>query len=189
MHDESHGSEWFAEEGGEPVELVRSDPSWPRRFDHIRRQLADALGPAALRIDHIGSTAVPGLDAKPVIDVQVSVARLDAEDEYRSQIESLGWELRAREPEHRFFRPAAGEPRTVHVHVCQAGSTWERAHLLFRDYLHAHPARAAEYVALKRQLASSLGRDRAAYTRSKNPFIAETLQLAAPWAQEVGWRP
>jgi GrpB-like predicted nucleotidyltransferase (UPF0157 family) len=182
-------TEWFADLGDEPVELAEPDATWPRRFEAIRRQLTDALGPTAVRIDHIGSTAIAGLPAKPIIDVQVSVIHLEAEDGYTRQIEALGWPLRAREPAHRFFRPRAGEPRTVHIHVCESGSSWERAHLLLRDYLRAHPQRAAAYAALKRQLVASLGHDRAAYTRSKDPFIQATLDLAEPWARETGWQP
>lgn len=179
-------TDWLEETGGEPVELVAPDPVWPQQFEAIRQQLAKALGNTALRIEHIGSTAVPGIPGKPTIDIQVSVADLEREEVYRSQIEALGWPLRAREPEHRFFRPPAGEPRTVHIHVCQVGSEWERGHLLFRDYLRAHPERAAQYAALKQQLASTIGHDRAAYTRSKDPFIAETMQLAEAWVRQDG---
>jgi len=182
-------TEWFGGAGGEAVELVGSDPAWPRRFAELRARLAAALGPTAERIDHIGSTAVPGIPAKPVIDIQVSVPNLDAEDEYRQPIEALGWPLRAREADHRFFRPPAGEPRNVHVHVCRSGSAWEREHLLFRDYLRHHPDRAAAYAELKARLVASVGDDRPAYTRAKDPFIAETVRMAEGWAQASRWRP
>jgi GrpB-like predicted nucleotidyltransferase (UPF0157 family) len=185
----SSATEWFADVGDEPVELSEPDAMWSRRFEAIRRQLAKALGPTAVRIDHIGSTAVPSIPAKPIIDVQVSVNQLEAEDRYQPQIEALGWPLRARELAHRFFRPPAGEARTVHIHVCETGGSWERDHLLFRDYLRAHPGRAAEYAALKRQLAASFGNDRPAYTRSKVPFIEATLAVAERWARRTGWQP
>ncbi|MGH2454688.1 MAG: GrpB family protein [Candidatus Limnocylindria bacterium] len=189
MPEPTTTTEWFGAAGDEAVELVDPDPSWPSRFEAIRTRLARALGASALRIDHIGSTAVPAIPAKPVIDVQVSVPSLDAEGAYVPQIESLGWLLRAREPEHRFFRPPAGEPRTVHIHVCQGGSAWERAHLLFRDYLRAHPRSAASYARLKERLAAEVGHDRPAYTRSKDPFIAATLKRAEAWARGMGWQP
>lgn len=182
-------TEWFADPDGEPVELHEPDPSWPRQFEGFRAQLAAALGDVALRIDHIGSTAVPDMPAKATIDIQVSVRDLAAEAEYRPPIERLGWLVRAREADHLFFRPPAGEPRVVHVHVCQAGSEWERRHLLFRDFLRADAKRAAAYAALKRDLAARLGRVRTDYTRAKDPFIAETHNLAERWAAETGWGP
>jgi GrpB-like predicted nucleotidyltransferase (UPF0157 family) len=132
---------------------------------------------------------VPGIPAKPVIDVQVSVPDLEAEAEYRPRIEGLGWPMLASEPEHRFFRPPDGQPRTAHLHVCQAGGKWERAHLLFRDYLRAHPDRARDYVALKRHLEATVGHDRPLYSKSKDPFVAETLVEAEAWATTAGWSP
>lgn len=177
--------------GDDPVELLPPDPLWPERFEATRERLADALGPTALRIDHVGSTAIRGISAKPVIDVQVSVPDIDDEQAYRPAIESLGWPLRAREPGlgHRFFRDPAGAPRRVHVHVCQAGGEWERSHLLFRDYLRRQPDRAQAYDRLKQAAAERYRGERLAYTESKGPFIEETLVLAEEWARKVGWRP
>ncbi|MGH9199023.1 MAG: GrpB family protein, partial [Acidimicrobiia bacterium] len=86
-------------------------------FDEFRARLAGVLGEVAVRIDHVGSTAVPRLPAKPVIDIQVSVRDVEDEESYRDAIESLGWPLRAREQDHRFFRPPSSDERTVHVHV------------------------------------------------------------------------
>jgi GrpB-like predicted nucleotidyltransferase (UPF0157 family) len=147
------------------------------------------LGEFALRIDHVGSTAVPGLPAKPVIDIQVSVTDISDEDSYRPAIESLGLPLRGREPDHRFFRPSAGSPRTVHVHVCGAGSRWERQHLLFVDYLREQPKRAREYAQLKLGLAGRFRSDRTRYTEGKNEFIEETLRMADVWAANTEWQP
>ena len=140
--------------------IVEPDPGWTDLFEQYKAKLAYALGPVALRIDHVGSTAVPGLPAKPVIDIQVSVRDVTDESGYRPAIESVGWPLRAREPDHRFFRPPASEERSVHVHVCSAGSEWEREHLLFVAFLRAHPEQAAGYGRLKRELARRFGRDR-----------------------------
>jgi GrpB-like predicted nucleotidyltransferase (UPF0157 family) len=179
--------EMLGEADGEPVKLVDYDPAWPERFTELRERLAGALGPAALRIDHMGSTSVPGLGAKPVIDIQLSVADVEDEASYRPAIEGLVWPLRLREPERRFFRPPAGRPREVHVHVCTAGSRWEREHLLFRDYLRAHPERAAGYEAVKRGIAATV-KDRYVYTDLKGPFIVETMDLAEEWAERMGWR-
>ena len=178
-----------AERGDEPIELVEYDPSWPARFGEIRGRLAAGLGDVAGRIDHVGSTAVPGLAAKPVVDIQVSVADVEDDAEFRAPIEAQGFVLRFVEPGHRYFRPPPPLPRLWQVHVCSLGSKWERDHLLFRDYLRAHPERADAYAELKWRLAAEHHQDRIAYTDAKGPFIEETLALAEEWARDVGWRP
>jgi GrpB-like predicted nucleotidyltransferase (UPF0157 family) len=127
------------------------------------------------------------LASKPIIDVQVSVADLDDEASYAPAIAALGFPLRLRDAEHRYFREPAGAPRTTHIHVCAVGSRWERAHLLFRDYLRAHPARAAAYGELKWALAERYRDDRVSYTEAKGPFIDETLALADQWAAATSW--
>jgi GrpB-like predicted nucleotidyltransferase (UPF0157 family) len=182
-------TEWFGEPIGDPVILTDPDPRWPLLFDRFRLHLLEVLGEVALRIDQVGSTAVPGLPAKPVIDIQVSVADISDEDSYRPAIESLGLPLRGRESDHRFFRPPAGSPRTVHVHVCAAGSRWERQHLLFVHYLREQPKRAREYAQLKLGLADHYRSDRTRYTEGKNEFIEETLRMAEGWAANTEWQP
>ena len=174
---------------GEPVEIAEYDPAWPMRFVEMRGQLAAALGDLAIRIDHVGSTAVAGLAAKPVIDIQVSVP--DVEDEYafREAVEGLGFELRWTEPGHRYFRPPPGMPRLHQIHVCSHGSAWGRVHLLFRDYLRAHPDVAGRYVALKHEVAAQHPRDRVAYNDAKAPFIDATLRDAEEWAATSTWSP
>ncbi len=167
---------------GEPVEIAGYDGHWPELFGEWRRRLGTALGDVALRVDHVGSTAVPGLAAKPVIDVQVSVDDLEDEPEYVPAIESTGVVLQSREHARRYFRPPPGRPRTVQVHVCAAGSEWERDHLLFRDYLRAHDEVRDAYAALKRELARCWGSDRLAYTGEKTAFILGTLEIAESWA-------
>lgn len=164
--------------GREPVRVVPYDPAWPARFEVFRDRLAAVLGPVAGRIEHVGSTSVPGLPAKPVIDIQVSVPDVEAEAAYRPPIESCGWPLSAREPGHRYFRPPNGAPRVVQVHVCSVGSAWERNHLLFRDHLRTHPETAEAYAALKRRLAAEHGHDRLLYTDLKSPFILGVLRRA-----------
>lgn len=161
------------------IEVVAYDERWPVRFAKWRERLALALGPAAIRIDHVGSTAVPGLAAKPIVDVQVSVADIEDEPAYLSAVESTGLQLRLREPRHRYLRPPADRPREVHVHVCEAGSTWERDHLLFRDHLRADPAARLAYAELKRDLAQRYPDDRLAYTDAKSAFILDALNDAA----------
>lgn len=172
---------------GDPVEIVPWDPGWPERFARWRRRIRDAVGEAALRIEHVGSTAVPGLAAKPVVDVQVSVPAVEDEGAYVPGIEAIGVPLRSREEGHRYFRHPPGRPRLVHVHVCQAGGEWERVHLLFRDYLRAHPQVARAYADLKAELAARHATDRLAYLEGKSGFIRDALAAAERWAGRAGW--
>lgn len=172
--------ELFDRPGRDPVELSEPDPGWADAARRWADAVRAALMPLPAVVEHIGSTAVPGLVAKPVLDLQVAVPDIDDEDAYRPGLESLGLVLREREPEHRFFRPPAGEPRVVHVHVCAQASAWERAHLLFRDYLRAHPHTASAYTALKRDLAERYRDDRLAYTEAKTAIVRRVLDDAQP---------
>jgi len=162
----------------EPIEVVEYDAAWPTAFAEWRDRLVTALGSAAVRIEHVGSTSVPGLPAKPVIDIQVSIADLDDEASYVPQIEALGVQLRSRDRWHRFFRPFPERPRDVQIHVCAAGSGWERDHVLFRDYLREHPDARAAYAAAKRRAAVDWRDDRLAYTDAKTAVIQEIMAAA-----------
>jgi GrpB-like predicted nucleotidyltransferase (UPF0157 family) len=172
------------------IEIVAYDAARPKRFNELGGAMRGALGGAALRIDHIGSTAVPGLAAKPVVDVQISVASLDALDAFRGPLESLGYVFRSTNTERnkRYFREPPGAPGT-HVHVRHAGRFSEQFALLFRDYLRAHATEAAEYQALKRRLAERHREDRQAYTEAKVPATWEIMRRADEWAQARGWTP
>ncbi|HEX2141807.1 MAG TPA: GrpB family protein [Candidatus Limnocylindria bacterium] len=172
----------------DPIRIVDYDPAWPTLFQEWCGRLAEALGDGATRIDHVGSTAVPCLAAKPIIDVQISVPDVNDEATYVSAIERAGVAFRARDPEHRYFRPSGDRPRAVQVHVCQAGSGWERTHLLYRDFLRANPETRDAYAALKRDLAARYRDDRIAYTEAKTSFILDTMSRAAAWAAQSGWR-
>jgi GrpB-like predicted nucleotidyltransferase (UPF0157 family) len=132
---------------------------------------------------------VPGLAAKPVIDIQVSVGDVEDEASYAPGIESAGVQFRSREHGHRFFRPFTGRPRDVQVHVCGLGSAWERRHLLFRDYLRATPAARATYLAGKLESASRWRHDRIAYADSKTDVIEVLMVEAEEWARGSSWRP
>jgi GrpB-like predicted nucleotidyltransferase (UPF0157 family) len=176
--------------GPHPIQILAYDPAWPARFAELGRELRAGLGEVALRIDHIGSTAVPGLAAKPIIDIQISVADLEPLTAYRQPLERLGYVYRADNPERtkRYFREPPGRRRT-HVHVRCAGSFSEQWALLFRDYLRAHPDAAAEYAAVKRSLAVRFRDDRRAYTQAKGSFLWKVIRQADEWAQAEGWRP
>lgn len=169
------------------VEVVAYDGSWPGRYERWHDRLDDQLTHTALRIEHVGSTAVPGLAAKPTIDIQISVADLDDESRYVAQIEQAGVQLRSRDALHRFFRPFAGQPRDVHVHVCQTGSDWEREHLLFRDYLCTHANARDAYARIKWEAAQVWSDDRMAYTEAKTEVILDLLAAAETWASANPW--
>lgn len=169
--------------------VVAWDPEWAPRFRALGARLRDVLGKAALRIDHIGSTSVAGLAAKPVIDVQVSVAALVPEEPYRAPLEALGMVWRAANPDRskRYFREAPGGRRT-HVHVREAGSWSEQLPLLLREYLRAHGEEAAGFGAAKAALARRVT-SRSAYQAAKGPLVWRLLERASAWSQTTGWRP
>ena len=171
----------------DPVEVVEYDPEWPARFEHWRRRLQAGLGSRLARIEHVGSTAVPGMAAKPVVDVQVAVPDVEDEPAYVPAIERAGVAFRSRETRHRYFRPAGDRPRDVQVHVCSAGSEWERQHLLFRDYLRSAPAARNAYARLKRELSERHRHDRIAYNEAKTEFILDAMADAEAWAQRTRW--
>lgn len=177
----------FAQQDGselrdDVIEIVDYDPEWLRTFGRWRRVLGATLGDTAVRVEHVGSTSVPGLPAKPIVDIQVSVGRLEEEDRYVPQLERAGVQLRSRDRLHRYFRPFPGRPRDVHVHVCTAGSQWEREHLLFRDYLRAHPRAGEAYAAAKRRAAAIWSDDWIAYTDAKSDIILRLLEEARGWS-------
>jgi GrpB-like predicted nucleotidyltransferase (UPF0157 family) len=171
---------------GDPVEVVPYDPAWAATFARWRDRLAAALGSAAVRIEHVGSTAVEGLAAKPVVDIMVCVPDVEDEAAFVPAIEGLGVPLRSRETAHRYFRPAPPDPREVQIHVWQAGSPHERVHLLFRDYLRAHPAARDAYAAVKRKAAKRYRDDRIAYNEAKTGHILDALEAAERWAVAPG---
>jgi GrpB-like predicted nucleotidyltransferase (UPF0157 family) len=144
------------------------DPAWPAGFEAQRERIARALGDQALRIEHIGSTSVPGLAAKPIVDVLVAVTDPDDEVAFREPLERAGYELRVREPGHRMFRTPA---RDVHVHLWADGGPDVERHIVFRDRLRASAAQREAYERLKRELAGIDWNDMNDYADAKGPFI------------------
>ena len=165
------------------IEIVAYDPGWPAAFDAEARRLRAALGELALRIDHNGSTAVPGLAAKPIIDIQISVAALQPLSAYGDCLAAIGY-VHVPHPDDSFcpffYRPA-GWPHTHHVHVVERGGPEERRTLAFRDFLRDHPVSAREYGDLKRTLAAQFsGSDpeaQEAYARAKSAFIERIVAM------------
>jgi GrpB-like predicted nucleotidyltransferase (UPF0157 family) len=173
----------------EPIIVVPYDPGWPQEFRHYAARLREALGPLAVRIDHVGSTSVPGLDAKPIVDIQVSVRALEPIDPYRAPIESLGYRLEENDDRtKRAFRWPPGQRRT-HLYARAAGSFDEQLNLLFRDYLRTHPEEARGYAKVKWGLAERFRNDREGYVNAKEPTVWAILQRAHTWGQETGWAP
>jgi len=173
----------------ERLEIVAWDRAWAVRFEEMRARLAEALGDTAVRIEHVGSTSIPGIPAKPVVDIQISVRDVDDDEAFVAPIEAQRFELRFMEPGHRYFRPPPGVPRDFQVHVCEVGSDWERVHLLFRDYLRAHDDVAAEYGTMKLRLARQHRAERIAYNDDKGPYIDAVVTIAQEWARQTGWMP
>ena len=159
------------------VILVDYDPSWADRFAAEEARLRSGLGALALRVDHVGSTSVPGLMAKAIIDIQVSVADVTDGPSYIPTLRELGYAHVPDErfPTYPFFRHPAEGPRDFHLHVAQAGSVEEQEHLVFRDALRADPVVARMYLELKRELARRYFADRVAYSNSKGEFVHRVL--------------
>lgn len=161
----------------EPIRLVASDPEWTVRFDLERTALAQRIDQwAAGGIHHIGSTAVAGLEAKPIIDIMVGVRDLETSRACFEPLAGLGYLYAPYLPEemHCFCKPDPAR-RTHHLHLVPVGSPRYRDALAFRDVLRADPQAAAEYAALKRDLAGRHRDDREAYTEAKGAFIRAVL--------------
>jgi GrpB-like predicted nucleotidyltransferase (UPF0157 family) len=182
------------------VQIVEYKTSWPEEFTQIARVLKDGLGDLALRIDHIGSTSVPGLPAKDIIDLQITVSALN--QELIQAMEKLGYRFSEGytqdhippgytddpQPWQKFsFRPPYGQRRT-HCHVRILGNPNQRYPLLFRDYLRAHPETAEAYARLKRMLAEHLA-DPGMYPDVKDPAVDLIYLPAEEWAQQTNWQP
>lgn len=166
------------------IEIVPYDSGWPREFDVERERIAAALGSVALRIDHNGSTSVPGLAAKPVIDIQISVRRLQLMEDYSPGLVGLGY-VHVPHPDDAFcvfFHRPSNWPHTHHVHVVQSGGDEERRTLAFRDYLREHSSVVRQYEDLKRSLAAQHNaadfRSQQEYADAKGAFIEDVIQRA-----------
>jgi putative glutamine amidotransferase len=159
--------------------IVEPDSAWPDRFDEEAARILAALpGDLVTRIDHIGSTSVPGLAAKPTIDIQLSLRSLIPRETYVDALIDLGyrWALDPWTDEHEYFQREENGERAFQIHACPAGSEWERRHLLFRDALRADRVLATGYERLKRNLAGAHPRDIMAYVDGKTAFIREVEQ-------------
>jgi dephospho-CoA kinase len=178
-----------------PWTLVPYNPEWPDQAQRIIRRIQIACGPRALRVDHIGSTAVPGFDAKDVIDVQLTVASLEIADEVVDALTGVGYpriEYITADTPHtddpalwqKRLHGAADPGRPVNIHVRVDGWPGQQFALLFRDWLRANPDVQSEYVAVKRNAQQAPD-----YPEAKEPWFDRAYARAWSWAGATGWRP
>ena len=167
------------------IKVVEYNPAWRIEFETEARQISSALGELLARLHHIGSTAIPGIYAKPIVDFLIEVQDISALDDCTPRMKHLGYEAMGEFgiAGRRYFRKndSAGV-RTHHVHAFGSGNIEIERHLAFRDYMIAHPAEAKRYGELKRRLAQEHPNDMDAYMDGKDPFIKERQ------ARAIGWR-
>lgn len=164
---------------GTVIEIRAYDPRWPREFERVRTELTAALPRGVLAIHHVGSTSVPGLAAKPILDVLVGVPSFaSALTGLRPLLEGLGFTYRPDDdlPDRHYFPRTVAGLRRHHLSLAEPGSRHHRNTLVFRDALRSDPALARRYEALKRHLAASVGTDRLAYLDGKTDFVHEVLE-------------
>jgi GrpB-like predicted nucleotidyltransferase (UPF0157 family) len=182
------------------IEIVPYQPRWRDEFLDIGGRIRAALGDLALRVDHVGSTSVPNLAAKDIIDIQVTLPDFEQLEDIKQRLEAVGfifrvygiydhapagWDTTEREWEKAFFREADGQ-RRVNMHLRAQGRANQRYALLFRDYLRATPKAAAGYAAVKVQLAKYLD-DITPYVEIKDPVVDIIIAQAEEWAARTGW--
>ncbi len=171
------------------VIVVEYNPLWPQLFEEEKARILFLIEPWVKQIEHIGSTAVLGLGAKPIIDIMVGLHSLDDARHCIPLLETIGYEYvpqhEALMPERRYFHKGSKRfSRTHHLHMVETASEfWER-HLLFRDYLRAHKDTAREYYELKKELATRFRSNREAYTDAKTNFIQEVIEQAGGESNE-----
>ncbi|KAF1717539.1 hypothetical protein CSC74_00985 [Pseudoxanthomonas yeongjuensis] len=167
------------------IRVVAHDPAWPVRFEAEAGRIAQALGEVAVRIHHIGSTAIPQTKAKPIIDILLEATSLEALDQHAPILEAMGYEAKGEFgiPGRRYFRLNDSDgTRTHQIHAFEAGTPNVVRHVAFRDYMRAHLSLAEEYGALKERLAIAHPHDMAAYMDGKDAFVKEHERHALLWA-------
>lgn len=168
----------------EKIVIVNYDPAWPAMFEQERARLLAALDGHVTAVEHIGSTSVPGLGAKPIIDILIGVQRLaDADTHCIQPIVGLGYEyvqaFERETPFRRYFRKNSPEGvRTHHIHLVETGSPWWLEHLAFRDYLRSHADVRQDYERLKRKLTKREWERGSDYAEAKTEFVRQVLDMA-----------
>ena len=168
-----------------PVEIYDYDKEWPLKFAKEKANIMSVIGPRIVAVEHIGSTAVQGLCAKPIIDIMVGIRRLADAKHCIVPLQSIGYEYvpeyEASLPERRYFRKGPSEMpnKHFHLHMAEHDSDFWKRHLRFRDYLRTHPDTAQQYCELKKKLAAKHRLNREAYTEAKTEFIKSVVRKAA----------
>lgn len=167
------------------IVLDKYEPGWPEMFNREKSRLLNAITPWVVAIEHIGSTAVPGLSAKPIIDIMVGIHSLEDAPTIILKLEKLGYIYKIQYqdsiPERRFLYRINRGGHTHHLHMVEAKSDYWYSHLLFRDFLRSHPHIAADYAELKYHLANEYPDDVDSYTYGKSDFVASVLHQASVW--------
>ncbi len=167
-----------------PVEICEYDTAWPLKFEKQKGDLMNAIGNKVVAIEHIGSTAVPGLGAKPIIDIMVGLRQLSDAEDCIEPLRRIGYayvpELEAEIPERRYFHkgPSNVPEKHYHLHMVEIHGEFWSVQILFRDYLRTHSDSAREYFKLKKKLAAKYRLNREAYTDAKSSFIKSTIAKA-----------
>nr|WP_037818973.1 MULTISPECIES: GrpB family protein [Amycolatopsis] len=163
---------------GTTITLAEYDPEWPRLYEREEQRIRAALGDRVLLLEHVGSTSVPGLAAKPIVDILLEVPDSDDEDAYVPDLEAAGYRLVIREPDwekHRLFK---GPDTNINLHVHSPGNGQTERYRLFRDRLRSHPEELALYLAKKRELAAQVWEYVQNYADAKNDVIDEIIERA-----------
>jgi GrpB-like predicted nucleotidyltransferase (UPF0157 family) len=166
------------------VEICEYDVKWPLKFEKQKSDIMKAIGNKVVAIEHIGSTAVPGLGAKPIIDIMVGLQKLRDADDCIDPLKKIGYEyvpeLEVEIPERRYFHksPSSVLKKHYHLHMVQIHGEFWKVQILFRDYLRTHSDSAQEYFRLKKELAAKYRLNREAYTEAKTSFIRSTISKA-----------
>ena len=166
------------------IKILNYDPDWPKRFEQHAKRIADALGSTALRIEHIGSTSVPCLAAKPIIDILVVVKDSADERTYLSQLGAAGYVLRVREPDWNEHRMVRTTERDVHIHIYSIDCPEIQRNLTFRDRLRSNSDDRSRYERTKRELSAKEWPDMNAYAEAKTEVI-ESIIAASQASGEI----
>lgn len=197
-NEDQHASAWVGDSRppADPIVIVDPDPGWPRAHELAAAGIVQALGTTVVRIEHVGSTSVPDLPAKPIIDIDVQVADSSAEETYIPALTAAGYRHVLREPWWNGHRMLVPEHGGVNLHIFPDGAPEPLRHLLFRDWLRTHPDDRELYAAAKREIAAATADHPDAYNLDKNAVIDEIYarifsvppHLHPSWPAE-GWTP
>jgi GrpB-like predicted nucleotidyltransferase (UPF0157 family) len=163
------------------VKLASYSTAWRRKFQAEQRRLANRLAPRRYKMEHIGSTAVPGIDAKPIIDIAMQIPSFRCLKTWIALLESAGYQYKGEYglPGRHFF--TRGTPVLQHLHLVSPETHHWNDWLLFRDFLRSHPSAAEHYRLTKQALARRFSKDRDAYTRAKTPLVRKLMRAARQW--------